>query len=152
MVVRSKRQQLSEIDLRRIISFLLLRRWILLSLCIVVPLGFWFKFYTGWGEFWFNDYGAGVVYEIFWCLVVFLFVRPVRENSVKIAVMVFALTCVLEVLQLWHPLFLDSIRGTFPGSAILGTTFVWWDFPHYALGSSIGWVWMQGIIKLMSYR
>ncbi len=138
--------------LRHIILFLLLRKWILLSLCIVIPLGFWFKFYTGPGEFWFNNYGAGLVYEIFWCLVVFLLVRPVRENTVKIAVMVFVVTCLLEVLQLWHPMFLESIRKTFLGSAILGTTFVWWDFPHYVLGSTIGLLWMRGIIKLMSYR
>ncbi len=138
--------------LRHIVLFLLLRKWILLSLCIVIPLGFWFKFYTGPGEFWFNNYGAGLVYEIFWCLVVFLLVRPVRENTVKIAVMVFVGTCLLEVLQLWHPMFLESIRKTFLGSAILGTTFVWWDFPHYVLGSTIGLLWMRGIIKLMSYR
>ena len=138
--------------LRHIVLFLLLRKWILLSLCIVIPLGFWFKFYTGPGEFWFNNYGAGLVYEIFWCLVVFLLVRPVRENTVKIAVMVFVVTCLLEVLQLWHPMFLESIRKTFLGSAILGTTFVWWDFPHYVLGSTIGLLWMRGIIKLMSYR
>ena len=138
--------------LRHIVLFLLLRKWILLSLCLVIPLGFWFKFYTGPGEFWFNNYGAGLVYEIFWCLVVFLLVRPVRENTVKIAVMVFVGTCLLEVLQLWHPMFLESIRKTFLGSAILGTTFVWWDFPHYVLGSTIGLLWMRGIIKLMSYR
>ncbi len=138
--------------MRHIVLFLLLRKWILLSLCIVIPLGFWFKFYTGPGEFWFNNYGAGLVYEIFWCLVVFLLVRPVRENTVKIAVMVFVGTCLLEVLQLWHPMFLESIRKTFLGSAILGTTFVWWDFPHYVLGSTIGLLWMRGIIKLMSYR
>ena len=138
--------------LRHIISYLLQRRWILFSLCLVVPLGFWFKFYAGPGRLWFNNYGAGLVYEIFWCLVVFLLVRPVRENTVKIAVMVFVVTCLLEVLQLWHPMFLESIRKTFLGSAILGTTFVWWDFPHYVLGSTIGLLWMRGIIKLMSYR
>lgn len=135
-----------------IISFLLRRRWILFSLCIVTPLGFCFKFYKGPAEFWFNNYGAGAVYEIFWCLVVFLFVQQTRKNSTKTAVGVFAVTCVLEVLQLWHPVFLDNLRGTFLGSALLGTTFAWWDFPHYALGSLIGWVGMRGIIKLMRYR
>ncbi|MDJ0588654.1 MAG: hypothetical protein QNJ72_01490 [Pleurocapsa sp. MO_226.B13] len=25
---------------------------------------------------------------------------------------------------------------------LLGAGFAWWDFPHYALGSLIGWWWM----------
>ena len=41
----------------------------------------------------------------------------------------FVVTCVLDVLQLWHPMFLENVRATFLGNAILGTTFVLWDFP-----------------------
>jgi hypothetical protein len=53
-------------------------------------------------------------------------------------VAVFAVTCALEVLQLWHPAPLEAVRGTFLGRTLLGTTFVWWDFPHYALGCALG--------------
>jgi len=111
---------------------------------VVVPLGFWFKLYDGPGAWWFNNYGAGVVYEIFWCLLLFL-IWLKKENTTKIAICVFVVTCMLEVLQLWHPVFLQTIRSTFLGAALIGTSFVWWDFPHYALGSLLGWLWMQGI-------
>jgi len=129
----------------KVVSFFL-RRWVILaSLCVVTPGGFAFKFYDGPGRWWFHYYGAGVVYEIFWCLVFFL-VWFRRENITKIAVWVLAITCLLEVLQLWHPPFLQSIRSTFVGRSLLGTTFVWWDFPHYVLGCGIGWLWMRAAL------
>jgi len=108
--------------------FFLSRRWpVILSLCVITPAGFWCKVYTGPGDWWFNDYGGGVAYVIFWCLVVF-FIRPEKKYTVKIAVWVFSITCALETLQLWQPPFLQQIRSTFPGKALLGTTFVWWVF------------------------
>ena len=129
----------------KVVSFFL-RRWVILaSLCVVTPVGFAFKFYDGPGCGWFNDYGAGVVYEIFWCLVFFL-IWLRRENISRIAVWVLAVTCSLEVMQLWQPPFLQSVRSTFVGSSLLGTTFVWWDFPHYVLGSGIGWLWMRAAL------
>jgi len=122
--------------------FFLRRWWILVSLCVITPLGFWFKVYGGPGRWWFYYYGGGVAYEIFWCLVAFFF-WPRRGNALKIAICVFVVTCALETLQLWHPPFLEHIRATFAGKALIGTTFVWWDFPHYVLGSFIGWLWMS---------
>lgn len=118
------------------------RESIIASLCVVIPLGFWFKLYNGSGAWWFNNYGAGVVYEIFWCLAVFL-IWPKKINATKISVSVFVVTCLLEVLQLWHPAFLERVRETFLGAALIGTTFDRWDFPHYALGCLIGWLWMR---------
>ena len=126
------------------LRYLLMRKWIILSLCLATPLGSWSKFYAGPGHKWFNDYGAGLLYEIFWCLVVFFFV-PHRKYITRITLWVFVITCILETLQLWHPPFLQLIRSTFIGGALTGTTFVWWDFPHYVLGCAIGWLWMKTI-------
>ena len=109
-----------------------------LSLLVVTPLGFAFKFYSGPGNGWFNNYGAGVLYEIFWILLAFLFF-PSKRSANVIPVYVFLITCILELLQLWHPPFLETIRSSFLGSALIGTTFVWWDFPHYVLGCLMGW-------------
>jgi hypothetical protein len=53
-------------------------------------------------------------------------------------------------LQLWHPPFLTAIRATFIGKLLLGTTFAWWDFPHYLLGCVLGWLWLQQLQR-MSY-
>lgn len=128
------------------ISVFTTRKRILISLAVVVPAGFFFKLYSGPAQTWLNNYGAGVLYELFWCLVIFLF-WPRGEIITRIVASVFAVTCFLEVLQLWHPWLLEEIRSTFLGSALLGTTFSWWDFPHYIVGCTIGWFWMHGLLK-----
>ena len=133
-------------NLNNIVSFFLKRKWIFAALFIVTPAGFLFKRYSGPGHDWFNNYGAGVMYEIFWCLLIFFF-RPRKEAAAKIAVAVFLITCLLEILQLWQPAFLQRLRSTFLGSALLGTTFVWWDFPHYLLGCLIAFLLMRAISK-----
>jgi hypothetical protein len=74
------------------------------------------------------------------------------KNEARIAIGVFVVTSLLEVLQLWHPWALEQARATFLGRALLGTTFAWWDFPHYALGCALGWVWMRGISWRSSKR
>jgi hypothetical protein len=118
-----------------------IRKYCIYSLLAVVPLGFLFKFYSGPGRRWFNDFGAGLFYEIFWILIVFL-ILPKKKLVNKIPLWVFLITCALEVLQLWHPKFLEAIRSFFIGAALIGTTFSWWDFPHYAIGCYLGWLWI----------
>jgi hypothetical protein len=90
---------------------------ILLSLLVVTPLGFLSKLYAGPARGWFNNYAVGVL----------------------------ATMSALEVLQPWPPGLLEQIRSTFLGQALLGTTFAWWDFPHYVLGCALGWLWMLKI-------
>jgi hypothetical protein len=60
---------------------------------------------------------------------------------------VFSVTCAIEFLQLWHQPVLDSFRSTVLGKLLLGTTFSWWDFPHYAVGCIIGWLFLRKIGK-----
>lgn len=126
--------------------FFLRRKWIILSLCLVTPFGFLCKWYSGPVHTWFNNYGGGVAYEVFWCLVLFFF-KPNKKHTTAIAISVFLVTVILEVLQLWQLVFLQELRSFFWGRTILGTTFVWWDFPHYVLGCLLGWLWMRVISK-----
>ena len=128
----------------------LIRIWIGFSLLIVTPAGFLFKFYSGPAQWWFNNYGVGVLYEIFWILLIF-FLAPRRGLINKVALWVFTVTCVLEFLQLWHPWFLEKIRSYFFGSALIGTTFAWWDFPHYVIGCFMGW-WLMKTISNVRNR
>ena len=116
---------------------------ICISLLVVVPLGFYTKFYVGYGQSWVRDSLGGVFYEIFWCLVVYLCCRSLRIGV--IAAMVLFGTCCLEFLQLWHPPFLEYLRSNFLGRTILGTSFAWSDFPYYFIGSGIGWLWLSKI-------
>lgn len=120
-----------------------------LSLLIIVPLGIYTKFYNGIGEQWVRDYAGDILYEIFWCLLIFSFVPKIKsqQSIAKIVVWVFSITCCLEVLQLWQTPILNLARSTFLGKLILGTTFVWWDFPHYFLGSLLSYFWLDKLAK-----
>jgi hypothetical protein len=122
------------------------RKFTLISLFGVTPLGFFFKLYSGPGRWWFNQYGAGLLYEMFWILIAFFFF-PTKKAVNRIPVWVFTITGILEVFQLWHPSILERIRSNFWGSALIGTTFVWWDFPHYAIGCAAGWLLIRQIAE-----
>jgi hypothetical protein len=119
-----------------------LRIRILICLAVTVPAGFCVKFYPGPGAEWCSAHGAAVFYEVFWCLTAF-FLFPARRNVPAIAITVFIMTCVLEFMQLWHPTLLEAIRSTRIGVWLIGNSFDWADFPHYALGSGLGWAAMR---------
>lgn len=122
------------------------RLLILLSLIVIVPIGFLTKFYTGPTQNWVNDSLGGLFYEIFWCLV-FGFLLP-DTNPLKIAIWVVVATCLLEFLQLYHWPILEIIRNNFIGRTILGNSFNWKDFPYYIFGSVIGYFWLIASRKL----
>jgi len=122
------------------------REKILFLLPLVIAAGFGFKLYEGPGSGWANSYGAGVVYEIFWIYLIFFFM-PETRWAARISLTVFALTCALEFLQLWHPRILEDVRSTFAGRTLIGSTFSWADFPHYAAGCLIGYVSLKMIAK-----
>jgi hypothetical protein len=128
-----------------------IRKRVLIVLLIVTPLGFLFKFYAGPGKWWFNNYGAGLLYEVFWIIVIFLFI-PKKQYVRRIPISVFVVTCALEVLQLWHPWLLQEIRSYFLGRALIGTSFVWWDFPHYVIGCVLGWMLIKWIVGMAEKR
>ena len=103
-----------------------------LLLLILIPLGFGTKYYQGPGHEFFNNSIAGALYVIFWSLV--LFGAFPKLAPLKNAGLVFVGTCTLEVLQLWHPTFLETARSTFLGRTILGGTFDPTDFFYYLMG------------------
>ncbi len=109
---------------------------LLCCLATLVPLALATKFYRGPADWWFNYYAGGALYVMFWMLVV-LAVRP-SLSVVRVAWSVFAITSLLETLQLWRPPLLQAFRGTPLGAALIGTTFSAWDFPYYAAGCALG--------------
>ena len=122
------------------------RLFALLSIALVVPLGFGLKFYPGPLRGWVNDSLGGVAYEIFWCLVLFaIWPRRAAINPIVIGVLV--VTCLLEALQLVdHPI-LDRIRGNFLGRTLIGTTFVWSDLIYYVIGCALGRLWLRALAR-----
>ncbi|NER00206.1 MAG: DUF2809 domain-containing protein [Cyanothece sp. SIO2G6] len=111
-----------------------------IALSLTVALGLWTKFgYQGWGKTWVNDSSGGILYEIAWILAIGL-VWP-RLRSRNIALGVFCVTATIEFSQL-IPL-PKALVSNLIWRLLIGTTFVWWDFPHYAVGCLIGWLILQ---------
>ncbi|MDY7012211.1 MAG: DUF2809 domain-containing protein [Cyanobacteriota bacterium] len=117
-----------------------------MSLAIVTIAGLASKFYTGPAREWFNNSLGGAIYEVFWCLFFFGFF-PQKKAIAPICVGVFVVTSALEGLQLWKTPILEALRSHLIGRLLLGTTFVGSDFFYYAIGCSIGWVWLLQICR-----
>lgn len=113
-------------------KFIITRKRTIISLIIIIPLGFYTKFYSGLYSEWVNNSLGGVLYVIFWSLVIFLLLPKLRP--LKIGLIVFIVTCLLELMQLWRPAFLEFIRSYFIGRTILGTSFSPPDFLYYFAG------------------
>ena len=110
------------------------RKATVLALLVLVPLGLWTN--TPEIRVALNHSVAGALYVVFFCWLSHL-AWPKCPAWQK-ASWVFGVTCALEVTQLWHPPFLDAIRSTFLGAALIGSTFVWMDFPYYLAGALFG--------------
>jgi hypothetical protein len=119
------------------------RRETILSILLVAAVGFGCKLYGGPAAGWVRNSLAGSFYEIFWCLVIFLF--PRRPGPARIALFVLAVTCALEFAQLVRHPALATVRANFFGQALIGNQFSWSDFPYYVLGSVAGWAWMRAL-------
>ena len=116
----------------------------IIILIVITAIGFYTKFYTGPGESWVNNSLGGVFYEIFWCMLIFLFFQNTKPFLISISVLI--VTFSLEFLQLWHPRFLETLRSNFIGRTILGNSFNWSDFIYYIIGSGIGYfllIWLK---------
>lgn len=122
-----------------------IHKHILYSFLLLIPLGIGCKFYNGPFAGWVQNGLTDILYVLFWNLLVFYF-RPDRSAIGYITVGVFAGTCLIEISQLWHPVFLDQIRSSFPGAVLLGTTFVWQDFVYYLLGSAVALFYLRFLV------
>jgi hypothetical protein len=116
----------------------------ILAISLVTPLGFALKYYSGPGGSWCNLYGAAIMYEVFWCLVVSLFCSK-RQNLVILCIAVFVATSIIEFLQLSHTPALEWIRSYRVGVWLIGNGFDWLDFPHYVIGCFVGWLVVVGL-------
>lgn len=114
---------------------------------LVIAFGLTCKVYTGPGFDLINNFGpASVAYVLLLTLLLFA-ARPAPQQIIHIAIAAFALTCVVEFSQLWHPAWLTQIRKTLPGRLILGTTFNVFDFPAYVIGAIVGFFTLKAISR-----
>ncbi|MEA3500444.1 MAG: DUF2809 domain-containing protein [Candidatus Marinimicrobia bacterium] len=111
---------------------LLQKKYTIIIIIILIPIGLYTKLYNGFASSWGHDSLGGIFYVIFWSL--FFSVIFQKTKPLKITVIVFSITTFLEILQLWHPVFLEIIRDSFIGKAMLGTSFFLLDIFHYIIG------------------
>jgi len=130
---------MSKITLTRVVA--------VISMLVVVPLGLLCKKYTGFGQESIHGNCGDIFYEIFWCLFVFCLI-PTRQAANRIPIFVFFFGCLVELTQAWQTPFLDLLRSHLLGKLLLGTAFDWREFPTYALGSVIGWLWLLSIMRV----
>ena len=121
---------------------------LLVSLAIILPLGYWVRFSQGPLPEWLNDALGSVAYEIFWVLLVLL-VFP-KLLPWRVALSICLATVAIEFLQLWKAPFLQAARATLPGRLVLGNTFNLKDFPAYLVGSGVGWLWGRSLRRKMT--
>ncbi len=95
---------------------------------------------------WWRLVGGGIPYVAFWIFLWFA-AFPHRKLIAPICAGVVLTTCFLEVMQLWNPEPLASIRKTKLGLALLGNTFQWPDFPPYFIGGVVGFLVLRLIAR-----
>jgi len=111
---------------------------LLIALMIITPIGFYTKFYGGFHAKWVNNKLCDVFYVTFWILFFKLIFKKV--NNIKISLIVFSITSLIDISQLWHPRFLEYIRTFFLGRTLLGSQFAHSDFLNYAIGAIIAYL------------
>jgi Protein of unknown function (DUF2809) len=86
------------------------------------------------------EFIAAYAGDTLWALAAFLafgLVLP-RQSTWTVAVLAIAFSVLIEVSQLYHAPWIDSIRQTTLGGLILGFGFLWSDLACYAAGVGLG--------------
>jgi hypothetical protein len=89
--------------------------------------------------------------DTLWALMVFLLVSVVlasRPLMVRAAI-AFGLSFLVEISQLYHAPWIDSIRQNTLGGLVLGFGFLWSDLVCYSVGIAIGVVAESAIVAKM---
>jgi len=85
---------------------------------------------------WIGDYAG----DALWALMVFLGIGFIfiRWTTPKVAFSSFVFSFGIEISQLYHSPWIDTIRRTRMGALILGFGFLWSDLLSYAIGIALG--------------
>ena len=86
------------------------------------------------------DILAAYAGDTFWALALFLFIGLImpRASTRSVGIFALALSVLVEISQVYHAPWIDSIRRTTLGGLILGYGFLWSDLACYAVGVGLG--------------
>lgn len=117
----------------------------LIVLFVLSVVGFWmWRCYRGRAENLIRFYISSIVYVMILSVGLFA-VQPSKKNVLRIPLIVFVLTCGIEFLQLYKPPILQAFRATLIGAALIGTDFVWRQFPFYIAGAACSYLLLKFI-------
>lgn len=108
------------------------RLWLLVCLVAVIALGLASRNFPSLFPAIFGKYPG----DALWAMMVFVglaFIKP-RASTTGLAVLAFAISCAVELSQIYQAPWLNEIRGTTIGHLALGSTFSWFDIVAYAVG------------------
>lgn len=100
------------------------------------------------------DFLANYAGDTLWALMVFLgfgFLFK-KASSVSIAIYALVFSFSIEISQLYHAPWIDSIRSTTIGGLILGFGFLWSDLVCYSIGIMIGLVFEKLFFEKLQYK
>ena len=104
--------------------------------CIVVPLGLASRRFAAV----LPEFIAAYAGDTLWALMAFLtvaFIAP-RWSSLRVAYAALGLSYLVETSQLYHALWIDTLRHTTLVGLLLGYGFLWSDLVCYAVGVGLG--------------
>jgi Protein of unknown function (DUF2809) len=113
---------------RRILYFVLF--------LLIIPIGLLTRKQSQWFYTIIADYGGDVLWSTMFFLL-FRFFWP-HDPLWKIALYTYSFSVAIEISQLYHAPWIDSIRHTFLGSMLLGFGFLWSDMLCYFAGTLLG--------------
>lgn len=122
-----------------------IRLYAFVIVLLLIPIGFYSKFYQGPFYKWVNSYGGDILYPMFWFFVL-VFIEP-RISALKAAIIIFIFSTVIECSQLLSFPLLEKIRDSFIGRTLIGVHFVPVDILFYAIGCLIA----LGLYKILNF-
>ncbi|MDG2183729.1 MAG: DUF2809 domain-containing protein [Mariniblastus sp.] len=96
---------------------------------------------------WWRLCGGGIPYTLFF-VTFFFALSPKRGLLGLFTCMAIGWSCTAEFLQLWQVGWLNEIRSTTLGAALLGSSFTWSDIPPYFIGGGLGYL----LLRLVFWR
>jgi hypothetical protein len=115
--------------------------WLALIACIIA-LGLGSRRF---GQF-LPSFVASYAGDTLWALMAFLGIGLIlpRVSTWRVAALAMSFSVMIEVSQLYHAPWIDSIRGTTFGALVLGHGFLWSDLACYGVGVGLG-VLVEGV-------
>ena len=117
-------------------------RKIIYSLLVIFLI--WLAFATRSHKQWFQPFIVEYGGDTIWAAMCLIFLRIFFSNIKlwKLALICYGLGVADEVSQLYHAPWIDAIRNTAVGGALLGHEFVWSDIACYAVGTFLAFIFL----------